>query len=193
MTNRDRVYVCFDSYNDFRYYQMMQTWKRNHDTHFNFYHGQNLNKASEYNAEEEIKRELRKRIQPAKSLVVLIGESTRYLHKFVQWEMEQALDLDLPIIGVNLNGLRGQDIERCPFVIHDKLAVYISFNAVILDHALSTWPKSHVFLKQEGKTGPYYYPDNIYEHLGLQRSGKPKQIHELIDQRNRNRYMSSSE
>ena len=169
MANRDRVYVCFDGYNDFRYYQIMQTWKRNHNTHFNFYHGQNLNVAYDYDysAEEEIKRELRKRIQPAKSFVVLIGESTRYLHKFVQWEMERALDLGLPIIGVNLNGLRFQDTNRCPVIIHDQLVVHISFNAVILSHALSTWPETHVSLRQEGKTGPYYYAENVYAKLGL--------------------------
>ena len=168
MANRDRTYVCFDDYNDFRYYQMMQTWKRNHETPFNFYHGQDLNKASEYNtAEEEIKRELRKRIQPAKSLIVLIGESTRYLHKFVQWEMEQALDLGLPIIGVNLNGLRFQDTDRCPPTIDDQLVVHICFNAVILGHALSTWPETHASLKEEGKTGPYYYAESVYDKLGL--------------------------
>ena len=66
----------------------------------------------------------------------MIGNSTRYLYKFVRWEMEQALALNLPIIGVNLNGLRYQDTERCPPIIRDKLGIHISYNVAILQYAL---------------------------------------------------------
>ena len=167
MANKIKVYVSFDGYNDFQYYRMMQTWKRDHDTDFDFYHAHDLNITHDESAEEKIKSELKRRIQRAGVFVVLIGESTRYLHKFVQWEMEQALTLGLPIIGVNLNGLRFQDTDRCPFTIHDKLVVHISFNAVILRHALETWPEYHMDLRRQGKTGPYYYDQNVYNKLGL--------------------------
>ena len=44
--------------------------------------------------------------------------------------------MNLPIIGVNLNGKRSQDSDRCPPVIRDELVVYIDFKAAILQHAL---------------------------------------------------------
>ena len=81
--------------------------------------------------------------------------------------MEQALLLGLPIIGVNLNGLRQQDTNRCPPIIRNELAVYISFNASILQHALENWPSSHLYFKGQGETGPYYYDASVYARLGL--------------------------
>jgi hypothetical protein len=81
--------------------------------------------------------------------------------------MELALKLGLPIIGVNLNNLRKQDLNRCPPYIRDELAAYISFNAAILQYALENWPRWHSQYKQEGETGPYYFKEEIYKRLGL--------------------------
>ena len=74
-----------------------------------------------------------------KVFIVLIGQSTQYLYKFVRWEMEQALRLDIPIIAVNLNGKRQKDDNRCPPIIRDELAIHISFNARIVQYALANW------------------------------------------------------
>ena len=167
MAYRNKVYVCFDGDNDIHYYWLMRAWKQNDKTNFNFYDAHDLNTARDSSLEETIKRKLKERLRNAKTFVVLIGESTRYLYKFVRWEMEQALALNLPIIGVNLNGLRFQDTDRCPPIIRSELAVHVSFNAAILQHALETWPAKHNFLKQQRKSGPYYYKEDIYAQLGL--------------------------
>ena len=167
MAYRNKVYICFDGDNDIHYYWLMRAWKQNDKTNFNFYDAHDLNTARDSSLEETIKRKLRKRLLNAKIFVVLIGESTRYLYKFVRWEMEQALALNLPIVGVNLNGLRFQDTDRCPPIIRSELAVYVSFNAAILQHALETWPEKHNFLKQQQKSGPYYYKEDAYVKLGL--------------------------
>jgi len=81
--------------------------------------------------------------------------------------MEQALGLGLPIIGVNLNGMRSRDDTRCPPVIRDQLALYVSFNVKILQHALENWPQSYASLKSQGNSGPYYYQESVYRQLGL--------------------------
>lgn len=52
-------------------------------------------------------------------------------------------------------------------IIRNELAVYVSFNAAILQHALETWPAKHNFLKQQQKSGPYYYKEEVYVELGL--------------------------
>lgn len=167
MAYRNRVYVCFDGDTDIHYYRLMQAWHQNDNSSFSFNNAHDLNTARDTSQEASIKRQLRERLLSSKVMVILIGEKTRYLTKFVRWEMEQALALDIPIIGVNLNGLRKKDEGRCPPIISAALVIYISFNTAILQHALETWPQSRQRLRAEGKTGPYYYPDATYKSLGL--------------------------
>lgn len=167
MSYRNKTYVCFDGDTDIHYYRLMCAWKQNDGIDFNFYNAHDLNSARDTSTEETIKRKLRERINNSKVFVVLIGEKTRNLHKFVRWEMEQALSLDLPIIGVNLNGFRRQDTERCPPIIRDQLAVYISFNAAIMQYALEDWPDSHFDFRKQEKSGPYHYIDDVYKRLNL--------------------------
>jgi hypothetical protein len=167
MSYRNKTYVCFDGDTDMRYYRLMSAWKQNDGIEFSFLNAHDLNTARDTSTEETIKRKLRERLSNTKVFVVLIGEKTRYLYKFVRWEMEKALELNLPIIGVNLNGFRKQDIERCPPIIKDNLAAYISFNAAVLQFALENWPQLHENYKRQGKTGPYYYDEDVYKRLGL--------------------------
>lgn len=167
MAYRNKVFVSFDGDNDIHYYRLMKAWKQNDRTDFNFNDAHDIKQARDTSLEATIKRSLRDRLLNSKIFVILIGERTRYLTKFVRWEMEQTLSLDLPIIGVNLNGLRQQDSDRCPPIIKNELAVYISFNAAILQYALEHWPDAYFRLRNGNKTGPYYYPENIYQALGL--------------------------
>ena len=167
MAYRNKTYVCFDGDSDMPYYRLMQAWHQNDKSPFVFYNAHDLNTARDSSQELSIKRQLRERLLNSKVFVVLIGANTRYLIKFVKWEMEQALGLGLPIIGVNLNGLRQQDSNRCPPVIRDELAVYISFNAAILQFALENWPQSHFALKSQNQRGPYFYQSSVYAQLGI--------------------------
>ena len=168
MAYRNKVYVCFDGDNDIHYYRLMQAWHQSDHTQFTLYNAHDLNTARESSQEASIKRQLRERLLNSKVLVVLIGQNTRYLYKFVRWEIEQAMSIGLPIIAVNLNNLRQQDTDRCPPIIKDELVIHISFRAAILQYALENWPAEHVRFKQEGKTGPYYYASAVYERLGIQ-------------------------
>lgn len=169
MAYRNKTYVCFDGDNDIHYYWLMCAWKQNDNTNFDFDNAHELNTARDTSQEESVKAQLRERLKNSREMIVLIGQNTRYLHKFVRWEMEQALRLEMPIIGVNLDSRRSQDPDLCPAVIKDQLVVYTSFNAAIIQHALENWPNSHAQLKAQGKTGPYYYTDMIYTSLGLKK------------------------
>ena len=167
MAYRNKTYVCFDADNDIHYYRLMQAWKQSDNTNFNFYDAHDLNNLLSTSTEETIKRKLRERLKSTKIFIVLIGEQTRYLYRFVRWEMEQALSLNLPIIGVNLNGVRKLDSDRCPPIIREELAIHVSFNAAIIQYALERWEERHYDLKEEGETGPYYYKASVYEDLGI--------------------------
>ena len=167
MAYRNKTYVCFDGDNDMQYYRLMQAWHQNDRSPFAFYDAHDLNSARDTSQEASIKRQLHVRLNNSKVFVVLIGERTRYLTKFVRWEMEQALRLSMPIIAVNLNGLRWRDDNRCPPIIREELAMHISYNPAIMQLALEEWPAEDQALRRQGRTGPFYYFPEVYTRLGL--------------------------
>lgn len=166
MAYRNKTYICFDGDNDMKYYRLMTAWAENPNFSFNFYNAHDLNSARDSSQEESIKKQLRERFANSKLLVVLIGNNTRYLTKFVKWEMEVALRLNLPIIGVNLNGSRAQD-DLCPPTIRNELAIYVPFGPKIVEYGMKNWPDDHYTYKKEGKSGPYYYTEQTYKNMGL--------------------------
>ena len=179
MTYKNKFYVSFD-YSDIHYYWLMRAWQQGDGTKFDFYEVHDLNKTYNASFQGPFKQQFTERIRNAQAFVVLIGERTRHL-QFVQWEIEEALALDLPIICVNLNGLRHRDIIRCPVIINNNLSVHIGFNAVILEHALKTWPERHHSLKQQGDSSPYFYKPADYVRLGLGTSDQESQSENRVD------------
>lgn len=167
MAYRNKTYVAFDGDKDIRYYYLMKAWRDRDNDSFNFHDAHDLNTSRDSSQELSIKANLRTRFSNSKAFVLLVGESTRYLTKFVKWEIEQAIKLDLPIIVVNLNGKRSMDQSRCPPAAKDALAMHVSFNQSIIRYALDNWPDSHKKHRGQQHTGPYYYKDNVYRELGL--------------------------
>lgn len=167
MSYRNKTFVSFDGESDMTYYRLMTAWKQNDNVPFSFYDAHEVNTARDTSSEDSIKAQLLKRMMITKVFVLLVGDKTRYLYKFVRWEIEQAKKRGLPIIVVNLNGKRSMDTNRCPPVLVDALAVHVSFNSSILQYALEHWPASHSNLSGMGKSGPYYYEEKTYRDLGL--------------------------
>jgi DNA-directed RNA polymerase subunit F len=166
MTYRNKTYIAFDGDNDMHYYRLMTAWKANDGLSLNFHNAHDLNTARDSSQEDSIKDQLRDRFANSKLFVLLIGEKTKYLTKFVKWEMEVALKLELPIIAVNLNGSRKVD-DLCPKTIRDELVVYTTFEHNIIEYAMDHWPERFKKLRKEGTTGPHYYKDERYALLGL--------------------------
>lgn len=165
MAYRNKTYISFDADNDIGYYYLMKAWKQNDNTSFDFYDAHDVNNNYD-KSEASIKASLQERFRHSKAFIILVGENTKYLYKYVRWEIEQAISRDLPIIVVNLNGKRSMDKEHCPAILKDVLAVHVSFNSKIIQHALENWTKVYENIKAN-KTGPYYYNDEIYTKLGL--------------------------
>lgn len=166
MAYRNKVYVSMDADNDLHYYRLMQAWKQSDSISFNFYDAHDINTILD-KSEVSIKKGLQERFRNTKVFVLLVGEHTRYLYKYVRWEIEEALKRGLPCIIVNLNGKRSVDLERCPAIIRNELAVHISYNARILQYALEDWPDFYEARRKEGEKGAYYYTDETYKKLGL--------------------------
>ena len=166
MAYRDKVYVSMDADNDLRYYYLMKAWKQNDYTEFDFRDAHDLNNILD-KSEGSIKAGLQERFRHTKVFVLLVGAHTRYLYKYVRWEIEEAINRDLPCIIVNLNGKRSMDSELCPPIIQNRLAIHISFNSRIMQYALEHWPESNARKEKENLSGAYYYKDSVYEELGL--------------------------
>ena len=167
MAYRNKSYVAFDGDKDIYYYYLMRAWKSNQHVDFNFYDAHDINTALDTSSEQTIKRRLRERMSNAKCFVLLVGESTRYLYRFVRWEIELALDTNLPIIVVNLNDTRRMDDTRCPPILRDELAIHVPFKQSIIEHALNNWPNSHLKHRQNEQNGPFYYKQSVYDSLGI--------------------------
>ena len=90
MSYRNKTYVAFDGDEDMRAYRLMTAWKSNENIDFNFYNAHDLNSARDTSTEESIKSQLRERMANAKQLVLLVGEKTKNLRKFIPWEIELA-------------------------------------------------------------------------------------------------------
>lgn len=166
MAYRNKTYIAFDGDNDMHYYRLMTAWAANDKFEMNFVNAHDLNSARDTSEEESIKRQLRERFANSKLFVVLIGKGTWRLTKFVKWELETACRLELPIIGINLNGSRRQD-DLCPSAIESALAIYVPFSEKIVTHAMNNWPADDAQYRQQGKTGPFHYVDKFYSDLGL--------------------------
>ena len=167
MAYKNRVFVSFDGDIDISYYRLMLAWKQSDNSTFNFFNAHEVSTARDTSSELTIKTSLQARLRETKVFVLLVGSNTKYLYKFVRWEIEQALKREIPIICVNLNGTRHLDQDRCPALLRGELAMHVSFNAKIIEYALDNWPSQHESLRARGETGPYYYKSEIYSRLGL--------------------------
>jgi hypothetical protein len=164
MAYTNKTYVCFDADNDIHYYRLMTAWKENDRIEFNFHNAHEINNLRGWSSEDSIKRKLRERLLNTKVLVVLIGEKTQHLDKYVRWEIEFAIENDIPIVAVNLNGSKTQD-KLCPPILRDKLAIFIPYGQKIMNYALNHWPNSHAQHRNKSEGGGYNYNDSVYKNL----------------------------
>lgn len=169
MSYKDPTYVVFDGDEDKWAYGFMRGWKENDRIDFHFSDAHDLdNMTARAQGEAYVKGKLRDRMNQSSAVVVLVGEKTKNLYKFVRWELELALELALPIIVVNLNEKRRQDGALCPAIIRDKCAVHIPFKMKAIKNALDAWPSEFRGLSAADRQGgARYYSDEVYAGWGL--------------------------
>ena len=140
MSYRNKTYVIFDADTDRWAYGYMKGWKSNENMDFNFHDAHEIGPLTSNVSDETIKARLRERFSSAKQAIVLVGENTKNLRKWVPWEIEISQKLDLPIVVVNLNGKRQMDSDRCPAGLREWVAAHVEFKAKIIQYALDNFP-----------------------------------------------------
>lgn len=167
MSYKDKTYIIFDGDNDKWAYARMKGWKALETIDFDFEDAHEVYSLTDRaNDESYIKGKLKKRFENARQVIVLLGEHTKNLYKYVRWELEVAKELDLPIIAVNLNGDRAQNLNTCPPIIRDDYVVYIPYKMKIIKYALDNFPSEYK-KREVGSKGSRIYNDTIYQNLGL--------------------------
>ncbi len=162
------TYVIFDGDKDRYAYAFMKGWKVNERVEFDFRDAHDLGSMTGRAQDEAyVKSELRKRMEASEQVIVLVGESTKNLWKFVGWEIDLAVSLRLPIIVVNLNGNRQMDSDRCPVPLRTGYIVHVAYKRAIIKHALEYFP-SEFARRDRTLTVDRRYNDEVYRRLGLQ-------------------------
>jgi MTH538 TIR-like domain (DUF1863) len=170
MGHKEPCYVIFDGDNDKWAYAYMKGWKQSEHVDFDFEDAHDLdNMTFRAQGENYVKARLKERMKKTSAVIVLVGDSTKNLYKFVRWEIDLAIELGLPIIAVNLkDGQRTQDAVRVPPIIRDKCVVHVSFRMKIIKYALDNWPAEFYGMSEANKVqGARHYADSVYTSLGL--------------------------
>jgi hypothetical protein len=131
----------------------MNGWKANKNIDFDYQDAHDLdNMTSRAQGEQYVKSKLRERMNKSSAVVVLVGEKTKNLYKYVRWELELALELGLPIIVANLNKKNGQDSDLCPALLRDRACtVHIPYTLEALTHAMKNFPGEYAGYSREQK------------------------------------------
>lgn len=156
MSYRNKTYIVFDADNDMAFYKEMVEWKNDKNIDFNFHNAHDLNNLRDGSQEETIKRKLKERLNNTKQMIVLVGDSTRYLYKFVRWEIEVAIELDIPIIAVNLNGHNTVHQGTPPILKKEAYFVSIPYEIETIKYALDNFPMEYHKNKDQAPSSRYY-------------------------------------
>ena len=92
---------------------------------------------------------------------------TKYLYKYVRWEVELAKELDLPIIVINLNNKKSIDNSLCPPILRNANAIHIPFKLNAIKYSLDNFPSFYNYRRDKTKNTDYYWNDSVYNDLGI--------------------------
>lgn len=168
MSYKDKTYVIFDGDKDIWAYAYMKGWKKNERIDFDFDDAHDI-KPLTYRASDEnyVKYRLKERMKSTKQIIVIVGESTKFLYKYVRWELELAKELDLPIIVVNLNNKRDIDNALCPPILKKENAIHISFKLKIIKYSLDNFPDFYNYRRDKNNQTDYHWNTEVYTDLDL--------------------------
>lgn len=165
------VYVAFDGDNDKWAYGFMKGWSTNGRVDFEFQDAHDLDSMTgRAQNEAYVKSKLRERLVRSEAFILIVGEKTKYLYKYVRWEIECALELALPIIVANLNDKVVIDEDRCPAILRNECAIHIPFRKDAIKYAIERYPDGFRSLPaSERAGGPRHYnrPD-WYRSMGVE-------------------------
>lgn len=156
MSYRNKTYVIFDADEDMAYYRIMTAWKSNDNIDFDFHDAHELNNLRSNTSVDQIKRKLRERMKNSKQVIVLVGEKTKNLHQFVRWEIELAIELEIPIVAANIDKSNRANSKTPPILKDEAFFVSVPFGQKEIKHALDLFPNEFNKEKDNAPSSRYY-------------------------------------
>ena len=163
MAYRNKTYVIFDGDEDMWAYAYMKGWKASKHIDFDFYDAHDIRKMPRATDENYVKAVLKDRLRNTKQAIILCGEKTKNLYRFVRWEIDSCLNLGMPIVVANLNGRRSYDSDHCPPVLNGRGAMHVAYGAHIIKYALDNYSEREIEYKSADN---WHYSDVVYRELG---------------------------
>lgn len=108
--------------------------------------------------------------------IYLIGARTKKRNRFIRLQLKALSERRLPLIVLNLNGIRSVDFDRAPLQLYRTLSLHIANHQEIVDYSLAYWPEAFARLLAEAETRrslfkkPFRLEQPIYEQFGLDTS-----------------------
>lgn len=161
MSYRNKTYIIFNADypkddGDIKEYHLMCEWKDNDKIDFDFHNAHDLNNLRDGSSEKTIKDKLRARMKNSKQAIVLVGEHTKNLYKFVRWEIEIAIEMDIPIIAVHLDKTNGSS-DKTPPIVRDKCYfLNVPFEQKKIKYGLDVFPEYYHKNKGDRPSSRYY-------------------------------------
>jgi hypothetical protein len=101
---------------------------------------------------------------------VLVGSRSRAVadnqRNYFFYELDVLTKLGMPIVVVNLNGVRRVDRARLPQPLAGQYTINVAFEPRIVRHALDNFAAGYAASKAS-QTGPHVYEAHVYDELGL--------------------------
>lgn len=165
MAFSDQIYVAYDGNNDSVYFKQMLKWQRSNGDAFPLIDGYEVFKLIDKESDESVKAKLHDCMSRAQVFVILITATTKSYRRLIRWQIEYAIAHSMPMIAMNVNGIRSVDYDRAPTVLKKNLSMHITFNPMLLEYALDRWPQSHVLHQQKEHAYTMRYSEQVYDQL----------------------------
>lgn len=158
MPDNKRIYTIFDHGSDLLMYSELKKQSTINGLSCNFIMVDYCNGMPNNNFEHKIIASLKS----SSVILVLVDENSKYLGGYYDFEIEQALKLNKPIIVSNKNNMRSIDFGNCPIRLRDKFVLHISSELKIILLALQVWP---IYFEKNITKGYHsvYFDDSVYE------------------------------
>lgn len=161
-----KIFVCYDHEKDVAYFNILKSWLSGDD--FTIVTGCSVSEAMvSSRALTSRVAMLEQKLHNVSAFILIVTENARNLSMQMLWEVNVALNKDVPIIAMNINGLRYIDENNCPTLLKNKHVLHIANNSKVLEKALEIWPTYYKEHKKEAGQGARFFKDEFYRSLGI--------------------------
>ncbi len=168
MSYKGKVYVAYDAANDHVFFEEISTWVQSDGSSYDLINGADILKKIDKANDDVLKADLKVRMSMANVCLLVVGEKTKSYRKATRWQVENAINSNMPLIVINPNGIRTVDFDKVPAAIKKALSLHIAYQSPILELALKNWPNSHQKYFEKEKKYNIRYANSVYEALGLE-------------------------